>query len=87
MFKDYLYVSGTSRVLISHFKNYASKAIRKFKLKKKDNILDIACNDGTFLENFKKNFFKNVVGVEPALNLKKINVKKKIKINPFFFWI
>ncbi len=85
MFRDYLYVSGTSKVLISHFKNYANKVIKKFKLKKKDNILDIACNDGTFLENFIKKNYTNVVGVEPALNLKKINLKKKIKINSFFF--
>ncbi len=85
MFKDYLYVSGTSKVLISHFKNYANKIIKKFKLNKKDKILDIACNDGTFLENFVNKKFKNVVGVEPALNLKKINLKKKIKINTFFF--
>ena len=85
MFRDYLYVSGTSKVLISHFKNYANKIIKKFNLKKKDKILDIACNDGTFLENFIKKKFQNVVGVEPALNLKKINIKKKIKINSFFF--
>ena len=85
MFSDYLYVSGTSKVLISHFRNYANKVVKKFNLKKRDKILDIACNDGTFLENFVKKKFANVVGVEPALNLKKINIKKKIKINSFFF--
>ena len=85
MFKDYLYVSGTSKVLISHFANYADKMIKKFNLKKKDKILDIACNDGTFLENFVNKKFKNVVGVEPALNLRKINLEKKIDINSIFF--
>ena len=85
MFKDYLYVSGTSKVLISHFEKYANLVIKKFKLNKKDKILDIACNDGTFLENFVKKKFKNVIGVEPAKNLRKINLKKKIKINSFFF--
>ena len=52
MFSNYFYVSGTSKVLINHFKNYASKIIDKFKLDKKDKILDIACNDGTFLKQF-----------------------------------
>jgi len=85
MFKNYLYVSGTSKVLMEHFTNYATKMIKKFNLKKKDYILDIACNDGTFLENFTKRNFKNVIGIDPAENLRKYNIKKNIKINSFFF--
>ena len=85
MFSNYLYVSGTSKVLVNHFKNYCNKMISKFKLKKDDFILDIACNDGTFLECFVKKKFKNVVGIEPAKNLRKINEQKNIKINTIFF--
>ena len=85
MFNNYLYVSGTSKVLVKHFQQYAEKIIKKFDIKKNQNILDIACNDGTFLENFTKKNFKNVVGVEPAKNLKQVNIKKKIKIHNFFF--
>ena len=85
MFKNYLYVSGTSKVLRKHFEDYAKKMIKDFNLKKKDLILDIACNDGTFLENFTKKKFSNVVGVEPAKNLRNLNIKRKIKINTFFF--
>ena len=85
MFKNYLYVSGTSPVLRNHFQIYAKKMIEKFKLKKNDFILDIASNDGTFLENFTIKKFKNVVGVDPAKNLRQLNQKKKIKINTFFF--
>ncbi len=85
MFSNYLYVSGTSKVLKKHFEDYALKIIKKFNLKKKDLILDIACNDGTFLENFTKKKFTNVVGVEPAKNLRNLNKKKNIKINTFFF--
>ena len=84
MFLNYLYVSGTSKVLVNHFKNYCDKMVSKFKLKKNDFILDIACNDGTFLECFVKKKFKNVVGVEPAKNLRKLNEKKNIKINTIF---
>ena len=49
MFEDYMYVSGTSPVLVQHFENYFKKIKKTFKLNKsKDKILDIACNDGTF---------------------------------------
>ena len=85
MFSNYLYVSGTSKVLVNHFKNYCNKMVSKFKLKKNDFILDIACNDGTFLECFVNKKFINIVGVEPAKNLRKINQKKNIKINTIFF--
>ena len=85
MFENYLYVSGTSKVLKKHFIDYAKKMISVFKLNKKSKILDIACNDGTFLEYFKNKKFKNVVGVEPAKNLRVLNLKKGIDINTNFF--
>ena len=85
MFKNYLYVTGTSKVLKKHFINYAEKIISNFRLNRNSKILDIACNDGTFLEYFKKKRFKTVVGIDPALNLRKLNLKKKIDINTGFF--
>ncbi len=86
LFENYLYVSGTSPVLIDHFKNYFLKILRKKKLNlKKDKILDIACNDGTFLNFFVKKGFSNVVGIEPAKNLRELNTKKKIDIITNFF--
>ena len=86
MFENYMYVSGTSPVLVKHFENFYLKVTKKFKIdKQKDRLLDIACNDGTFLNFFKKNKFQNVIGVEPARNLRKLNLKKKIDINTIFF--
>ena len=85
MFSNYFYVSGTSKVLINHFKDYASKIISKFKLDKKDKVLDIACNDGTFLKQFIDKGYTNVIGVEPAKNLRKINKKIGVDINTTFF--
>ena len=81
MFEDYMYVSGTSPVLVKHFENFYLKVTKKFKIdKQKDRILDIACNDGTFLNFFKKNKFKNVIGVEPARNLRKLKKNKDSQI-------
>ena len=85
LFENYLYVSGTSKVLSKHFKNYSEKIIKRFKLNNNSKVLDIACNDGTLLENFVKKKFKNVIGVEPAKNLRALNLKKKIDINTDFF--
>ena len=86
LFENYMYVSGTSPVLVNHFNNFFIKIKKKIKLNKKiDNILDIACNDGTFLNFFKIDGFKNVIGVEPAKNLRNLNKQKKIDINTFFF--
>tara|TARA_B110000503_G_C7097196_1_gene392171 strand:- start:165 stop:1190 length:1026 start_codon:yes stop_codon:yes gene_type:complete len=81
-----MYVSGTSEVLVQHFEKYFLTIQKKIKLnKRRDKILDIACNDGTFLNFFINSGFKNVIGVEPAKNLKNLNKEKKIDINSFFF--
>ena len=85
MFDNYLYVSGTSKVLVNHFKSYSDKVIKKIKLNKKSSILDIACNDGTFLNFFIKKNFAKVVGVDPAKNLGRYNKEKGIDINVGYF--
>jgi SAM-dependent methyltransferase len=85
MFDNYLYVSGTSKVLVNHFKSYTDKVIKKIKLNKKSSILDIACNDGTFLNFFVKKNFAKVVGVDPAKNLRRYNKEKGIDINVGYF--
>jgi 2-polyprenyl-3-methyl-5-hydroxy-6-metoxy-1,4-benzoquinol methylase len=83
MFNNYLYKTNTSYKNYLHFKNYADEIKRNFK-KKDGKILDIASNDGTFLNFFdKKKFFR--LGIDPAKNLKKISNKKGItQIDTFF---
>ena len=83
MFNNYLYKTNTSHKNYLHFKNYADEIKRNFK-KKDGKILDIASNDGTFLNFFdKKKFFR--LGIDPAKNLKKISNKKGItQIDSFF---
>ena len=63
MFKNYLYVSGTSgtyREYLSWFANKVGKA--------GDRVLDIGCNDGTQLDMFKA-IGCETWGVDPAENL------------------
>ena len=83
MFSNYLYKSNTSKKNLIHFKNYANDIKKKLK-NSSAKILDIASNDGTFLNFFeKKRFFK--LGIDPAKNLKKLSLKKNItQIDDFF---
>ena len=83
MFNNYLYKTNTSKKNYLHFKHYAAELDKNFK-KKEGKILDIASNDGTFLNFFnKKKYFR--LGIDPAKNLKKVTQKKGIKQLDEFF--
>lgn len=66
MFKNYLYVSGTSKTMNEHFENFANTVKTKEPWAK--SILDIACNDGSQLDYFAKLGFQTY-GIDPAENL------------------
>ena len=66
MFKDYLYVSGTSKTLHQYFTNFVD--LCEEYTKDKGKVLDIACNDGTQLDKFKEKGW-DTFGVDPAENL------------------
>ena len=62
---DYPYRPGITQSIVDHH-NYQSKQnIKKFKLKKKELVVDIGSNDGTLLNAYLKNDMK-VLGVEPT---------------------
>jgi 2-polyprenyl-3-methyl-5-hydroxy-6-metoxy-1,4-benzoquinol methylase len=66
MYKNYLYVSGTSQTLRDYFDEFAVKTLEY--VPKAKNILDIACNDGTQLDSYKK-LGLQTFGIDPAENL------------------
>jgi len=66
MFKDYLYVSGTSETLHKYFEDFAR--LCEYFSRGLSRVLDIACNDGTQLDKFKEMGWKTT-GVDPATNL------------------
>ncbi len=53
LFRNYVYVSGTSQSFVNHFDEYASTVIDKFGIPTNSLILDIGSNDGTLLQKFK----------------------------------
>ena len=83
LFKNYLYVSGTSDVFVQHFKNYAYETISEYEIKENSLVIDIGSNDGTLLKIFKEKGMK-VLGIEPAINLANLSKRNGIEtINEF----
>lgn len=71
LFKNYLYVSGTSQTLKEYFEWFANLAF-DYCTDKPKSVLDIACNDGTQLDTFKK-LGLTTYGIDPATNLHPIS--------------
>ena len=67
LFKNYLYVSGTSKTLKEYFDWFANYSFEFFS-EKPQAVLDIACNDGTQLNSWKALGLKTY-GIDPAENL------------------
>ena len=72
LFKDYIYVSGTSSTLRQYFYDFVG-ITRKYVEGKK--VLDIACNDGTQLDFFQDAGYETY-GIDPAENLHAISSKR-----------
>jgi 2-polyprenyl-3-methyl-5-hydroxy-6-metoxy-1,4-benzoquinol methylase len=68
LFKNYLYVSGTTKTLKEYFDWFVDFCSNYFRSFSNKNILDIACNDGSQLNSFKKRGH-NTFGIDPAENL------------------
>jgi dTDP-4-dehydrorhamnose reductase len=68
MFKNYLYVSSTTKTFQDHCQELATSAIKVLSATPGDLVLDIASNDGCLLSKF-RGLGMNVLGVDPAENL------------------
>jgi hypothetical protein len=67
MFRNYLYVSGTSDTIPAHFAAYARDVAERF-VPKDGLVVEIGSNDGTLLRAFDRATVR-VLGVEPARNI------------------
>lgn len=84
MFRNYLYVSSTSKVFVSHFETYAKEVYDKFRLNKKSFVIDIGSNDGILLKPFKELGVK-ILGVDPAVNIAKEATAQGLETLPEYF--
>jgi len=80
LFKNYLYVSGTTNTLQGYFKEFVD-IVKQYTGGKK--VLDIACNDGTQLDFFKQAGYETY-GIDPAQNLFELSSKKHKVICNYF---
>ena len=81
LFRDYLYVSGTTKTLRDNFKwfadfvlEYAANCRWNWPNPRVQSVLDVACNDGTQLDYFKERGVETY-GVDPAENLWELSSK------------
>jgi len=69
IFKNYLYVSGTSRTMMEYFEWFADFAVEYLPYSyPKGRVLEIGCNDGSQL-NFFKSMGYETWGIDPAENI------------------
>lgn len=81
--KDYGYRSGINKTMTDHLTNTANLLSKKTKIKKNEYVLDIASNDGTLLQKYRKDVIK--VGIDPIIDKFKIFYKNiDYPINDFF---
>lgn len=81
LFKNYLYVSGTTKTLLGYFDWFAA-FVKEYSPESK-TILEIACNDGSQLNSFKNQGYKTF-GIDPAENLHKLSTKNHTVICDYF---
>ncbi len=82
---EYSYDSSNSSVAISHFDEFATEAIEVAHIDKKDLVIDVGSNVGTFLGKFREHSGCRVLGIEPSKNIATIAQKNGIKTIQDFF--
>jgi len=82
LFRDYLYVSGTSETLYKYFEKLRDQIVLEHGANGK--LLDIGSNDGTFLSTFNETGW-STLGIDPAVNLITESTGRGVRTVPAFF--
>ena len=82
IYKNYLYVSGTSNTL-KEYSNWFANYVNEYCNKVNNRVLDIGCNDGTQLDCFKILGY-DTWGVDPAENIYPTSSKNHTIVCDFF---
>jgi SAM-dependent methyltransferase len=83
LFRNYVYVSGTSPAFVKHFEDYAKSISRRLG-RAKGLVIDIGSNDGTLLGAFKSMGY-DVLGIDPAREIASRASANGIETIPSFF--
>ena len=68
LYRDYIYVSGTSDAVRAHGQRLAADLSSRYQWSESDLLVEVASNDGTVLKAFQARGLR-VLGVEPARNV------------------
>lgn len=68
LFRDYVYVTGTSTTIAEHNRRYADAVVRELGMGPDDLVVEAASNDGSLLREFARRGVR-ALGVEPARNI------------------
>ena len=84
IFSEYAYFSSYSDSWLQHAKEYVKMILSKFPITNNSLVLEIASNDGYLLQYFKEQKIP-ILGIEPASNVAKVAIDKKIPTVVAFF--
>ncbi len=84
LFTEYLYFSSFSDLMLSHAKEASARYVKEFSLGESSLVIEIASNDGYFLQNFKAAGVP-CLGIEPAANIATVAREKGIDTLVEFF--
>ncbi len=84
LFKDYVYVTGTSDTMAAHNQRYAEAVVRLLELGPSDLVVEAGSNDGSLLKCFQRKDVRTL-GIEPAGNIARLARDAGIEtVNRFF---
>ena len=84
LFRDYIYVTGTSETIAEHNRGYAAAVTDLLGLGPDDLVVEVASNDGSLLARF-KDLGVRTLGVEPATNIAEMARERGIETENVFF--
>jgi SAM-dependent methyltransferase len=84
LFRDYIYVTGTSRTIAEHNRRYAATVTEELGLGPDSLVVEVASNDGSLLEQFRRHGVRTL-GVEPARNVAAVAQARGLETVTEFF--
>lgn len=84
LFRDYIYVTGTSDTIAQHNREYARTVTDLLRMGPNDGVVEVASNDGSLLRCFRARGVRTL-GIEPARNIAALARKAGIETVEEFF--
>ena len=82
LWDNFTFKTSRNPKLINHYEDYVKNIINFTGRIHKNFVLDIGSNDGTLLKIFKKNNFKEILGIDPAREIAEEATSHGIKTIP-----